>query len=447
MRIPIRELADKLRSGKVTSAALIENCLAAADSSESVFITLNADEARREALQIDRMRRDGDPLPYYAGIPLTLKDLFDVRGEVTAAGSRVLAFDLPAEKDAVVIERLRQAGFIFLGRVNMSEFAFSGMGTNPHYGTPLCVWDRKSKRLPGGSSSGSGVSVAEGIVSGSIGSDTAGSTRIPAAFNGVVGYKPSFGRLPLDGIYPLSPTTDAPGPLANTVDCCFLLDAVMDGAMRPPGALTGLGRPPKLLLPQAEVMEELDMVVRQTFERAIDHLVASGCIVKSMPVEQLDRLLGLFQTTPLATYEAWQAHRQRIKSSGEEYDPFVSWRISSGADISAKEYRATLSERRLLIGEFNDLVSDFDALVYPTVSCLPPKLAEVDNLNSARPVNFRCLRNTATVNYFDGCAISLPCHRGEDAPVGLMLSGCHKQDYQLFQVASDVERVLRPLRL
>ena len=447
MKASIRELAHKLRTGKMTSAALVESCIAAAaDGSESVFITLNAEQARSEALQVDKARRDGLYLPYFAGVPITLKDLFDVEGEVTAAGSRVLAFNMPAQSDATVIARLRESGFIFLGRVNMSEFAFSGMGANPHYGTPLSIWDRSSKRLPGGSSSGSAVGVAEGTVPASIGSDTAGSTRIPAAFNGVVGFKPSYGRLPLDGIFPLSPTTDAPGPLANTVDCCYLLDSAMSGEKKPQELNFRRPEQLKFLVPEAQVTEELDPTVRKSFERALDFLESAGCSIKWQSLPVLDALLDLFQTSPLATFEAWRAHRQRLESSRDAYDPFVSTRIASGADISERDYRATLRKRRELIDTFNNSVKQFDALIYPTVPILPPRLAEIVELEAARKINFRCLRNTATVNYFDGCAISLPCHQIDGAPVGMMVSTTHNRDKALFEIAATVERLLYPAR-
>ena len=440
----ISSIVEQFQSGKLTSSTLVEKSIAAAERSESVFIRLNADSARQQAEGIDKARQASESLPPYAGIPITLKDLFDVQGEVTAAGSRVLANQLPASRDAPVIRNLREAGFLFLGRVNMSEFAFSGMGSNPHYGTPLSIWDRQTGRLPGGSSSGGAVSVAEGIVPGSIGTDTAGSTRIPAAFNGVVGYKPSYGRFPLDGIFPLSPTTDAPGPLANTVECCYLLDGAMAGELHPQPLVAKPAAELSLLLPQAEVMADLDDVVRRTFEQAVERLRGAGCRIKSAAVPALDGLLEIFRTKPLATYEAWQAHRQRILDHGDEYDPFVSWRIASGAEISDDDYQKSLRQRRVLIEEFNAAMQGFDVIIYPTVALLPPPLADVLEPESARPINFRCLRNTATVNYFDGCSISIPCHAVNEPPVGLMLSACHGRDFELFEVALAMERLLRP---
>ncbi|MEM7209198.1 MAG: amidase [Pseudomonadota bacterium] len=442
----IKNLATQLQSGEISSSSLVESALIAAERSNSVFVTLNADQVRLDAVEVDRARKEGEALPPYAGIPITLKDLFDVRGEVTTAGSRVLAFDPPVEVDAPVVKNLRDAGFIFLGRVNMSEFAFSGMGANPHYGTPLSVWDRETQRLPGGSSSGSGVSVAEGIVPGSIGSDTAGSTRIPAAFNSIFGFKPSYGRFPLEGIYPLSPTTDAPGPLANSVECCYLLDAAMDGDHAPielaPKPIDQL----KLRVPQAAVMDDLDPEVEQAFERTINHLRELGCAIDAEPMPVLDQLLTLFQSTPLATYEAFQAHRVRLKMRADEYDPFVSWRIGSGADISDVDYKTALAHRDDLIARFNLEMEGYDAVVYPTVASLPPKLVEIVSHEAARPINFRCLRNTSTANYFDGCSISLPCTDIGEPPVGLMLSAPKNRDFALFNTASSVEKVLTDVR-
>ncbi len=442
----INGIVEAIQSGNLTSSALVESSLAAAERSDSVFITLNADQARRQAKEFDDARKAGESLPRYAGVPITLKDLFDVQGEVTAAGSRVLAFDPPALHDATVVKRLREAGFVFLGRVNMSEFAFSGMGINPHYGTPLSIWDRQTRRLPGGSSSGSAVSVAEGIVPGSIGSDTAGSTRIPAAFNGVVGYKPSFGRFPLDGIFPLSPTTDAPGPLANTVECCYLLDAAMDGDLHPVPLEAKPAAQLSLLLPRAAVMDGLDPIVSGTFKMAVKRLGAAGCRIKSVAVPALDGLLEIFETKPLATHEAWIAHRRRILDHGDEYDPFVSWRIASGENISDDDYKSSLRKRRVLIKAFDAAMKGFDAIIYPTVASVPPRLVDVSDPESARSINFKCLRNTATVNYFDGCSISIPCHFVDEPPVGLMLSSCKGNDSNLFQVALAAEQILQPRR-
>ena len=287
------------------------------------------------------------------------------------------------------------------------------------------------------------MSVAQGIVAGTIGSDTAGSTRIPAAFNGIVGYKPSYGRYPLEGMYPLSPTTDAAGPMAATVECCYLLAHAMDGNDRPEPLTASAPADVSLLLPQAEVMSELDEIVGPAFSRAVDDLRAAGCRIDTAPLAVLDDLLALFRSRPLAGYEAWQNHRLQLAERGDEYDPFVRWRITAGADISIEAYEDVLHVRRQLIEQFNIALRGFDAVIYPTVSIVPPRLADVADQESARLVNFRCLRNTATVNYFDGCAISVPCRAADHAPVGVMLSSCKGHDQDLFRLALMAESVLR----
>ena len=234
----LRELSAALRGGQSTATRLVEQALERARQSKSVFTTINPGLVSL-AYSIDRARKKSQALTPLAGIPIALKDLFNIRNEKTFAGSTVRKhYAQPEDADAEVVAPLRAAGLLFFGRTNMSEFAFSGIGKNPHYGTPLSIWDRDTGRLPGGSSSGSAVAVAEGIVSASLGSDTAGSCRIPAAFNGVVGVKPSYGRMSLNGIFPLSPTLDAPGPIAVDVDSCFILDQLMSGSILTRGGTT-----------------------------------------------------------------------------------------------------------------------------------------------------------------------------------------------------------------
>jgi aspartyl-tRNA(Asn)/glutamyl-tRNA(Gln) amidotransferase subunit A len=444
----LRALAGKLRDGELSAAELVAEAGERASGSQAVFVAINPGlDSLAEA--IDRARGSGQPMPPLAGIPIALKDLFDVRNEVTLAGSVVLRHDArPAAADAAVVAPLREAGLLFLGRTNMTEFAFSGIGKNPHYGTPLSIWDRETGRLPGGSSSGSGVAVAEGIVPAALGSDTAGSCRIPAAFNGVVGVKPSHGRHSLAGIYPLSPTLDAPGPLAVDVDSCFILDRLMSGAAAPGDALPGLEqaelRGARLLLPRARVMEDLDDEVGSAFAAAIEKLAAAGADIDEQPMPLLDECDDLFVERPLVPWEVWQHHREMLRLYLEEYDPFVGRRMSAGADIDAEEQHRRMAERDRLVAEFRRRFAESgaDALLYPTVACVPPAIAATDDVENARRINLRCLRNTATVNYFDGCAISLPCHPPGGAPVGMMLSSVNGDDDRLYRFAAAVEATL-----
>lgn len=444
----LKTLADALRNGETTASKLVEQALARAQDSESVFTSINPG-LMSLADSIDRAREKSQPLPPLAGIPIALKDLFNIRNEVTLAGSLVRKhYAQPEAADATVVAPLRAAGLLFFGRTNMSEFAFSGIGKNPHYGTPLSIWDRATGRLPGGSSSGSAVAVAEGIVPAALGSDTAGSCRIPAAFNGVVGVKPSYGRMSLNGIYPLSPTLDAPGPLAVDVESCYLLDQLMCARVQPEAGLPRLQPASletlKLVVPDARVMTDLDAEVKSAFESALSKLESAGAEIIRAPMPVLDHCDDFFIERPVVVREVWLHHREMLAQHFDEYDPFVGQRMAAGADISEAEQQARYREREEIVAEFRRQFTrlEADALLYPTVACVPPAIAETEDEDSARRVNLRCLRNTATVNYFDGCSISLPCHEPGAAPVGLMLSAGNGDDDKLYSMASAIETTI-----
>lgn len=444
----LRELSAELRSGRTTATRLVETALERTRKSKSVFVSINPGLINL-TYSIDRALKKSQHLPPLAGIPIALKDLFNVRNEKTLAGSVVRRhYARPEDDDADVVAPLRAAGLLFFGRANMSEFAYSGMGKNPHFGTPLSIWDRATGRLPGGSSSGSAVAVAEGIVPAALGSDTAGSCRIPAAFNGVVGVKPSFGRMSLQGIYPLSPTLDAPGPLAIDVDSCYLLDQLMCGKVKPEAELPRLQAAGidqlRLVIPDARVLLGLDGEVQSAFERAVETLAAAGASIRRLPVPLLDRCDDFFMQRPLVVREVWDHHREMLEKHLDEYDPFVGVRMRLGATVSDAEQQARYADRRQLVAEFEREFAALqaDALLYPTVACVPPPIAATEDAEEARLINLRCLRNTATVNYFDGCAISLPCHHAGAAPVGLMLSAANGNDEALYRVAAAVEAAL-----
>ncbi len=448
----LRTLAQALENAETTASELLEQALQRAGQSDSVFITLNED-LTSQATAIDTARKAGKTLPPLSGIPITLKDLFNVRGEKTLSGSIVREQLCEAETDdAEVIAPLRDAGLLFLGRTNMSEFAFSGMGINPHYGTPLSIWDRKTRRIPGGSSSGSAVSVAEGIVIATLGSDTAGSCRIPAAFNNIVGVKPSFGRMSLNGIYPLSPTSDAPGPLANDVDSCYLLDQLMSGQLTPTSMLPRLKSRDiaslKLVIPESEVLSDLDDEVQRAFDKSIETLKAAGVNIEFRKISSIDDCIDMFAKRAVVVHEAYHYHREMLERFGDQYDPFVGQRLLTGAQISDQEQLSRYQEKARIIELFNQQfrASGADALLYPTVACVPPAIAETESIDDARRVNLRCLRNTATANHFDGCSISLPCHPVDTAPVGLMLSAMNGDDEALYRIAVTLETVINQNR-
>ena len=445
----LRSLSQALKTGATTSSELVNDALERAKLSKSVFIQLNQGLLSL-AESIDHARKRKATVPALAGIPITLKDLFNVRNESTLAGSVVLKhFAMPEAEDAEVIVPLRESGLLFLGRTNMSEFAFSGMGRNPHYGTPLSIWERKIGRLPGGSSSGSAVSVAEGIVVASLGSDTAGSCRVPAAFNGVVGVKPSYGRMSLNGIYPLSPTSDAPGPIAADVDSCYILDQLMSGKLGPADQLPVLpDRDPRLLkfiVPEAGVLDDLDDQVQSAFDTAIELLKQAGAQITTVKMPVIDASIELFYSKAIVLYEAYQWHKSLLEQYGDEFDPFVQQRILTGSAISDVEQKDRYRARDEVIQLFNEHFRqlDADALLYPTTPCIPPAISETDHPDDARRINLRCLRNTVTANYFDGCSISLPCHRKGEAPVGLMVSSMNGEDEKLYSIAATIEQILK----
>jgi aspartyl-tRNA(Asn)/glutamyl-tRNA(Gln) amidotransferase subunit A len=434
-------LTAALDAGTVTARSLVENCLAhIADPNgegSRVFLKVHATEARAMADAIDRLRKAGRAPGRLAGIPISIKDLFDVAGEPTAAGSVVLADAPPASAHAPVVARVLAAGLIPMGRTNMTEFAFSGLGINPHFGTPRSPWDRAGSRIPGGSSSGAAVSVADGMAFGALGTDTGGSCRIPAALCGITGYKPTARRVPLDGVLPLAPTADSVGPLANSVACCATLDAVLAGEAPKevrPASLAGL----RLAVPQNQVLDDLDPAVAAAFERALSTLSAAGARIIPTRFPALDDVpAGGF-----AAPEAWAWHRHLLEQHGDRYDPRIRKRIERGRTQSAADYIDLLRARAAIIRRMDADTSGYDALVLPTCPLIPPRIAELEDEADYNRINLLLLRNTAFANFLDRCAISLPCHRAGEPPVGLMLMGETTGDERLFAVAAGVESAL-----
>jgi aspartyl-tRNA(Asn)/glutamyl-tRNA(Gln) amidotransferase subunit A len=439
-------LADDLENGRTNARSLVDECLARiADKSGEgarAFIHVDVEAAIESAKAMDRLREvKAAPSPF-AGIPISIKDLFDIKGQVTRAGSRALEDSAPAETDAVVVARLRRAGFILIGRTNMTEFAYSGIGINPHYGTPKSVWQRSVGHVPGGSSSGAAVSVADGMAHGALGTDTGGSCRIPAAYNGIVGFKPTQRRVPLAGGVPLSFTLDSFGPLARTVGCCAVLDAVLADEPVQPLQL----RPVKgmrLAVPTTIALDELDEEVARTFERTLEALSRQGALVERIAVpEFLD--VGVMNTKGgFAAAESYAWHRYLIASHGDVYDPRVASRILRGEAISAADYIDLLEARKSLIARSIVRLAPYDALVMPTSAITPPRIADLADDKAFTKANLLSLRNCTLINMIDGCAISLPCHREGDAPVGLMLAASGGSDRRIFELAAAMEAAIR----
>jgi aspartyl-tRNA(Asn)/glutamyl-tRNA(Gln) amidotransferase subunit A len=443
------ELVEDLAEGRTTSRELVEGCLARIedDSGEGarVFISHDAEAARADADHQDDLRQRGRAPSPFGGIPTAYKDLFDVAGEVTRAGSVVLDEAPAAVSDCPVVGRMRGAGFVQMGRTNMTEFAFSGVGINPHYGTPACPYDRANRRVPGGSSSGTAISITDDMAAVALGSDTGGSCRIPAALNGIVGYKPTAWRVPIDGVYPLSFSLDSIGPLGNSVACCAAIDAILSqdwsGAIAPRG-VNGL----RLGALQNVVLDKLDDEVALAYEKSLSALSDAGALIEDFVIDELDELRQINAKGGLAAAEAYGWHKEMLASDGDRYDPRVGSRILGGQAQSAADYLDLLTARARLTDAADAVTHRFDAVVLPACALIAPRESAFAEEKDYARINMMLLRNTAVGNFLDRCAISLPCHRPGEAPVGFMLMGEHGADEALFSVAQAVEGTLNAVR-
>jgi len=447
--MPLQTLVGKaaaLASGRVTSCELIEASLAAATDPSGegtrTFIKLYATSALTAAEFFDRRRRlgiSGGPL---MGLPISIKDLFDVSGETTTAGSTVLEKAPPAPRDALVVKRLREADAVLMGRTNMTEFAFSGVGLNPHYGTPRNPYDRVSSRIPGGSSSGAAVSVSDGMAAAAIGTDTGGSVRIPAALCGLTGYKPTAYRVPLDGVYQLSSSLDSVGSIAPTVACCTLIDAVLSGENSAQlGGCSVVGIRFGVL--QGYVLDDLDEHVARCFSHALRILSEAGAEIKEVHFNALDEIPETNAEGGFAAAESYKQHRQLIDHHGKHYDPRVLSRILRGKEISEPAYQQLIRARCGIISEAEDTFADCDAWLLPTVPRIAPLIAQLESSATAYfDANAALLRNPSIINFLNGCALSIPCHNRGDAPVGLMIASLGGSDQKLLNIGAAVEATL-----
>src|SRR5882757_2047859 len=443
----LASLAADLDSGRTSARKLVEECLAriAAPSGEGerAFIHVDKEGALGAADAMDRLRKAHAAPSPFAGIPVSIKDLFDIKGQVTRAGSRALEEDCtPADADAPVVARLRRAGFIVIGRTNMTEFAYSGIGINPHYGTPKSTWNRSVGHVPGGSSSGAAVSVADGMAHGALGTDTGGSCRIPAAFNGIVGFKPTQRRVPLDGGVPLSSTLDSFGPLARTAQCCAVLDAVLANETfvpLQPRPIKGM----RLAVPTTVALDELDDEVSRTFERALETLSRQGALIERIEVPEFLDVGVMNSKGGFAAAESYAWHRYLIAGSGDVYDPRVSSRILRGESISAADYIDLLNARKSLIARTEKRLAPYDAVIMPTTANTPPRIADLADDKAFTKANLLSLRNCTLINMIDGCGISLPAHREGEVPVGLILAAAGGADRRIFELAAGMETAIR----
>lgn len=441
------DLARKLEKKKLSSRQLVEHCLANIDDDSgeghNTFISVYRDRALAEADDADRARAQNRHTSPFAGIPLSIKDLLDVAGEITTAGSHVLDEQQPAMRDATVVQRLRSAGFVVIGRTNMTEFAYSGLGINSHYGTPASPWDRKNRRIPGGSSSGAAVSVTDDMAAGAIGTDTGGSTRIPAALCGIVGFKPTAERVPKDGCVPLSTTLDSIGPLANTVTCCGILDAVMAGSDQieiPDFPQIGL----RLGVLEGFAMDDLDAEVAAAYDAVLGRLGKRGILTRTLNLPELESYYAHANRGSLVGGEALAWHRQFLPERAAHYDPWVLSRIEASDAFSAADYVDTLQRRESCRRATHEHIATLDAIVLPTCALVARPIATLTyDEDESHRVNLLNLRNTSIANTLNAPAITIPCHAPGSAPVGFMLIGQSGTDRQLLSIAQSIESIVR----
>ena len=443
---PVLELQAGLWSGKTTSRELTEQALARIKSPDGegarAFLAVHEEAALVAADASDRLRAQGVVPSPLAGIPVSLKDLFDEQGQQTRAGSKSLDGTPPATRDSIVTARLRAAGAVLVGRTNLTEFAYSGLGLNSHFDTPRNPWDRETGRIPGGSSSGAGVSVVDGMCAVAIGTDTGGSVRIPAALNGVTGFKTSTGRIPLDGVYPLSSTLDSVGPLAPTVTCCIVTDAIMDDrAPIVPRALPVENL--RFGIPQNYVLDDLDHQVASSFEATLEVLARAGATITEVDSAMYEEIPGAMPNGGILAAEAFAHHRPRMDEHKDSYDPRVWIRIRRGETLSAADLIDCHRKRADIIGRAREMATPFDALLMPTCATVAPAIAPLDNDEDAYgKANILMLRNTTVGNFLDTCALSIPCHAPGTGPVGLMVMAANRHDEWLARIGLSIERAL-----
>lgn len=444
----LKQAADALAGGKVSARKLTENALNAAQNPQGegqrTFLKLWPQRALEAAEAADARRQRGEVRCAIDGLPVSVKALFDIAGEATSGGSTRLAQAAPAAEDATIVARLRQAGAAIVGSTNMTEFAFSGLGINPHYGTPANPWQREQRLIPGGSSSGAAIAVSDGMCLASVGTDTGGSVRIPAALCGLTGYKPTARRINSRGLQPLSPSLDSIGVIAHDVASCVLLDSVI--ADRPLRLAMAEPQQLRLAIPQTVVLDGLSEEVERAFYAAVDRLKNEGVHIDPLPIAAFAELAEINTAGGLTALESWQWHQSLIEEDAQSYDPRVLSRIRRGAAMASEEAERLHQRRSSWQRKVSVEMAGYDALLMPTVPMTAPAIAGLEQ-DEARyfSVNAAMLRNPSIINFLDGCAVSLPCHAAGTAPVGLMLAALPEQDESLMCSALAIEQLLRPL--
>ena len=406
-----------------------------------VFTRLYDDAALSAAQTMDQQRQRGEPLGPLAGLPVSVKDLYDVAGETTRSGAVVCEGEPVATADAPAVARLRRAGAVVVGKTAMSEFAFSGVGINPHDGTPRNPADARVARIPGGSSSGAAVSVALGLCVAGLGSDTGGSIRIPAALCGLVGFKNTQSRVPTEGAMPLSRTLDTVCAMTRSVRQAIVVDGVLSG--QPLAVQAKPLSACRFLIPETVMFDDIESAVAQAFERSVQTLSRLGATVVRAPAAWVAEVASLNAPGGLSPIEGWAEHRHRIAQHLDRLDPRVAARMVLGRDVLASDYLQLLRNRQAWRVRAEQALVGFDALLCPTVPLVAPALEPLQTNDEAFfAANRLLLRNTFVINFLDGCSISLPCHQPGELPVGLMLSASGGRDADLLGVALSVEAAL-----
>ncbi|HBF28855.1 amidase [Rhizobium sp.] len=444
----IAQLAVLLQSGQLDARALAEETLDAIRShdDQTIFTRLTPERAMLEADAAATRIRSGRSLGMLEGIPIAWKDLFDLKGITTTAGSTVLAAQPPAENDASVVAALAQAGMVCVGQVNMSEFAFSGLGVNPHFGTPRNPRSSDVPRIPGGSSSGSAVAVASGLVPVAIGTDTGGSIRIPAAFNGIIGYKATWGRYAMNGVFPLSKSLDSLGPLCRTVQDAIWVDAAMRGLTQPnvqPQKLAGC----RFVVPETIFFDDVEDGVISAFEATLERLSRAGAIIRRQSFPVIREILELSQSHgTIVAAEAFTLHRHRLDGpEAAQMDQRVATRTRLGGAISMPHYIELVQRRQQIIETFSAQIGTNEFILTPTVAHVAPPTAPLEADDDLFfKTNGKTLRNTAIGNFLNWCGVSMPCGTGDaNMPVGLLVSGLAGTDNVLLGLALDMEETVR----
>ena len=452
-----------LRRGDLSPVELTQLYLDRIDAYDehlNAYLTLTAERAIASARAAEAAIQGGDWRGPLHGIPIALKDLFDVVGLPTTAGSIILREQI-ASRDATAARRLFEAGAVLLGKTQMVEFAFGGAGINHHYGTPWNPWDLQEHRLPGGSSSGSGVAVSSGLTSAALGTDTGGSVRIPASFDGLVGLKPTFGRVSNAGVVPLDSTLDCVGPMTRSVgDAALLYDvirgpdgedaATLDQPIEGPSDdlnldLTGV----RLCVPREYFWEDVDTETEAAVRATAQVFAELGANVDEISLEPLDRLIEMRQRSAaagltvgtLSSVETCMHFGAELDARYEDFDPIVAPRMIDGRNLNAVDYLTLQRAWEHLRGAALAALEDVDALLTPTTPFPAPTVAETDDVSGPYwTVNGMCLRNTSAVSLLGLCAISLPCGftRG-DLPIGLQLIAKPWEEARLLRLAQAYE--------